>query len=687
MKSLMSGWIVVLMCLLSISVPAQEYTKTGTRIIVQFYLSSLQKYIAQNTYESADSSNQQPFRISQIVSNEIIDKLEQRLNPADKSSINKLKDLVLLHYEDLSEPEMERILKELNSNPLVDYAEPDNTIKGTYIPTDTLYKNQWQMMRIGMEQVWEHSCGSEEVIVAVLDTGVDYTHPDLFQNLVPGYDFCNGDDDPYDDAYDSYHGTHVAGIIASRGNNNQGIAGVGWNIKIMPLKILNHEEEGNVSMAVAAIKHAVAEGAHIINMSWGQAEANQSLQDAIQFAWDTEDIIFVIAAGNGGSDFIGDDIDASPYYPACFDLENIITVASTDSSETDEALSSFSNYGVLHVDLGAPGSSVISAIGQNRYQTRSGTSMATPHVSGAAALIKSVYPDLFPAEIISAIINNVDPLPALEGKVKSGGRLNVYNALLSINGTLPVDIPVPEDPPMPTPKPITDLLLQYRCGEFQSVTSNIKMLIHISSRETKRIDLADVTLRYYYTKEGTSEEEIVIDYASSIQPSDIIATSEDGYINIGFTQDACILKDTDFIEFLLRMYKLDYTNYDQSDDYSFEPLLTEYDFYKRISMFVKGDKVWGYSPDDPEPSPTPTTTPGPAQNPTPTVTPGVLLGDVNSDGIIDIIDVLLAARYDVGLDPQGFDQSAADVNCNGVIDIIDALIICQYYVGLITGFC
>lgn len=665
MKRSITGWILVFICLVSAS--AQVYKKNRTRIIVQFHLSSFSQYIS----SSIDSISPQPVLISQIVRDEIIDKLKKRFNQHYTNTVNKLKDLVLFHYENLPELEMNRVLSELNSDPLVEYAEPDYKIRAMHKPSDTHYMRQWNMVRIGMEQVWDYSRGSQDVIVAVLDTGVDYTHPDLFQSLIPGYDFCNGDDDPYDDAYDSYHGTHVAGIIASRGNNNQGIAGVAWNVKVMPLKILDQDEEGRLSVAIEAIKHAVAEGAHIINMSWGKEEKSQTLKNAIQCAWAANQVIFVAGAGNGGDDLKGDDNDDSPFYPASYDLDYIISVASTDDSESDEKLSIFSNYGANSVDLAAPGTRIYSTKGQNKYQSESGTSMAAPHVSGAAAIIKSVYPDLQSSEIISAIINKAEPLVSLKGKVKSGGRLNVYNALVSFNRPLPTNTPESETPPLPTPEPITDLLLMYQCGEALIITSNIKVNIRIMSRDTKEIALSDVTLKYYYTKDGDSTEKVVIDRAS-IRKSDIIATPEDGYIHIGFTEDAGILEEYNSVDLHLRFYKNDYTNYDQSDDYSFDPMVNN-DYYRKITMYVDEDKIWGYEPGSLLPTPEPT--------------PVILPGDVNNSRSIDIIDALLVAQYYVGLDPQPFCPSAADVNCDMVVDIIDALLISQYYIGLITRIC
>jgi hypothetical protein len=710
MNNSMTAWIIIFLCLLAIPGRAQEYKNTDKRIIVQFHLSSLSQFLQQYESDSPYLFPPEPSCISRIVEDDIIDRLKKKFIPEDMDAINKLKELVLFSYEHISESDIKKICELLNKSPLVEYAEPDSKIKGTYIPTDTLYEHQWDMARIGMEQVWEHTHGSREVIVAVLDTGVDYTHPDLFENLVPGYDFCNGDDDPYDDAYDSYHGTHVAGIIASRGNNKQGIAGIAWDVKIMPLKILNEDVEGDASIAAAAITHAVAEGADIINMSWGQYTQNTALQEAIQLAWDMNKVIFITSAGNGGIDREGDDIDRIPFYPACYDMDNIITVAATGDVDSEEELASFSNYGMMHVDLAAPGTNVISTIGQNRYQTKSGTSMAAPHVAGTAALIKSVYPDLTPGEIIDAIMWGVDPLPALAGKVKTGGRLNVYNALLAIEGSLPLETPVPEDPPLPTPAPVTDLLLKYQCMESLETTTNIKLSINITSRDTKNIDLADVTLRYYYTKEGISDEEVIIDYAS-IDIAAITAATQDGYIEIGFTPDAGILRDTDSFQFHVRMYKLDFTNYDQSNDYSFDPQMSEFHYYKKIPLYVKSERVWGYEPENPAPSPTPTIppqttpevspsptpvstdppgdtpSPSPAGEPTPISTPVVNKGDVNNNGIIDVVDALLVAQYYVGLDPIAFVEAAADVDCNERIDIIDALIICQYYVGLISEFC
>ncbi|MBN2442317.1 MAG: S8 family serine peptidase [Spirochaetales bacterium] len=732
-------WIVVILCFLSISVIADVYENEETRIIVQFHESALSYFFEQNTLNLRDSSIKLPDHISPIVREEIKSKLDARLKKNGFLASERLKELVLFRYKNLPEDGITRLLVDLNDNPLIEYAEPDYWIQGAYIPDDSLYNEQWGMKRIGMEDLWEYTTGKEDVIVAVLDTGIDYTHPDLFQNVVPGYDFCNDDDDPYDDTYDSYHGTHIAGIIAGKGNNLVGIAGVSWRVKVMPLKVLNHNVGGYLSDAVEAIDYAIAHGASIINASWGYYNFSSTLKNAIDRAREAG-IIFVAAAGNGGSDYIGDNNDSVPYYPASFDNDNIISVANSDNSTPEDRFSVSSNYGFNTVDLAAPGVMVLSTIGQNRYQTKSGTSMAAPHVSGAAAIIKSVYPDLSCPAIISAILNHVDPISSMQGKIKSGGRLNVLNALTSIAGTLPYDPPIQEDPLPVAPPPIRDLLLQYKCVETSGYVTNASFQLRMINRDTYPVDLADITLHYYYTKEGEQNVIVDIDYAT-IEMSALILTPKNDHLEMRFTQNAGILKDTDKVEINLRFHMADWSNLDQSNDFSFDPTFSsELKFCKKIPMYEKGELIWGYGPDGPTPSPTPYESPAPTpvQTPVPTPQPTAqatpdpttvptpqptaeatpattivstpqptaeatpattivstpqptvgtgLMGDVDSNLIVDISDGLLIARFYVGFIPEIFNEIVADVNCDGFINILDSLLIAQYYVGLISGFC
>ncbi len=244
-----------------------------------------------------------------------------------------------------------------------------------------------------------------------------------------GYDFVDDDGDPMDD---NGHGTHVAGTIAANGSNQFGSVGVAPNAKVMALKFLDSASEGSTFDAIQAIEYAILMGADVTNNSWGGGGYSQALREAIAAAANVGQL-FVAAAGN-----LGIDSDRQPEYPAGYDLSGIISVGASTASDR---LSSFSNYGQTSVDILAPGSDIYSTLLGGGYGLRSGTSMATPHVTGAVALLLSAYPELSSAEIKAAILESVDLLPDLENTAVSGGRLNALQALSSAGATVALSSP------------------------------------------------------------------------------------------------------------------------------------------------------------------------------------------------------------------------------------------------------
>jgi len=346
-------------------------------------------------------------------------------------------------------------LAEFGRMPGVWYAEPDYRVYAERVPNDPRFRDgsQWGLHNVGQyggkpdadidaREAWNTITDASDVVVAVIDTGIDYTHPDLAANMwtnpgevpgngldddangyiddVHGYDFHDDDGDPQDDVG---HGTHVAGTIAARGNNGLGVTGVAWRARLMALRFLSWDG-GFMSDAIEALNYAVANGAAISNNSWGGLAFSQALLDAITAARDAGHV-YVAAAGNGGSDRIGDDTDVIPFYPAGLPVDNVIAVAALDRRDR---LASFSNFGDESVDLGAPGVGVYSTV-PGGYEMDDGTSMASPHVSGALALLKSQHPDWTAAELKARLLDTVTPIPALAGKTISGGRLNLANLI------------------------------------------------------------------------------------------------------------------------------------------------------------------------------------------------------------------------------------------------------------------
>ena len=355
------------------------------------------------------------------------------------------------------------------ASPQVEYAEPDYEVtlaQSALAPNDPSFSNMYGLNNTGQTggtpdadidapEAWSATTGRLDTVVAVIDTGVDINHPDLDDNIwtnpdelagngidddgnsyvddVHGWDFANDDASAFDSAADDKHGTHVAGTIAAEGDNGVGIAGVTWQVKIMPLKFIS-PGKGYISDAAEALRYAVDEGVKISNHSYGYYDYcggcfSKTLRDAVDYAAGNEHLV-VAAAMNGGSDWVGDDNDQDPVYPASHEGvnggANVISVAASDQRDV---LTSFSNYGLKSVDLAAPGQSIYSTYPNNTYGNGTGTSMASPHVAGAAALVKAQNPDLAAAGIKARLLESVDKKVSLEGKMVSGGRLNAGRAL------------------------------------------------------------------------------------------------------------------------------------------------------------------------------------------------------------------------------------------------------------------
>ncbi|NUQ63494.1 MAG: S8 family serine peptidase [Pirellulales bacterium] len=355
----------------------------------------------------------------------------------------------------ISQPaDVETALRAYRADPAVVSAFPDYRIQATSLPNDPRFFRQWALDNrdpsvgtndadIDAVEAWNTTTGSDSVVIAVIDTGVDYRHRDLAGNIwtnpgeiagngldddgngyvddVHGYDFLNGDGDPMDD---DGHGTHVAGTIAAVGNNGRGVAGINWNASIMALKFLGADGSGYASDAIEAIRYATENGAHVINASWGSRTHDPAMKSAI----DAFPGPFVAAAGNYGWNVNEKGYAGSFYqfYPAEYRSANIIAVAATDSKDR---LASWSNFGVASVDLAAPGVDIFNTNVGGGYAMKSGTSMAAPHVAGVAGLLYSLDPTMPAAEVRDLILSTVDPLDDLAGKTVTGGRLNAARAV------------------------------------------------------------------------------------------------------------------------------------------------------------------------------------------------------------------------------------------------------------------
>ncbi len=349
-------------------------------------------------------------------------------------------------------------LENLKQNPNVEIAEPNYIYRAEKLPNDVDFGKLWGLkntgqndakttgepgMDIDVEKAWDITTGSENMVVAVIDTGVDYTHPELKDNMwvneaekngqpgvdddgngfvddVYGYNFSDPEAPSADPMDDNGHGSHCAGTIGARGDNGIGIVGVNWKVKIMPVKFLGTGGGGTLEGAILAIDYATQTKAKILSNSWGGGGESELLKEAIQRSADAG-ALFVAAAGNDGWS-----TDDNPHYPSNYPVDNIISVAAIDNHGD---LASFSNYGKRSVHIAAPGLNIYSSFMGGSYQWLSGTSMATPHVSGVAALLWGEEPELTSQEVKDRLLTTARTMPSLRNKVSSGGLVNAFYAL------------------------------------------------------------------------------------------------------------------------------------------------------------------------------------------------------------------------------------------------------------------
>jgi len=383
-----------------------------------------------------------------------------RANYIARIKANRVREFRRFNMEHVRLTDMttEEALRRFSRDPAIEYVEPNYEITLDAIPNDPRFPELYGMRNTGQTggtpgadikatNAWDVFTGDPNLKIGVIDTGVDYNHPDLAANVwtnpgeipgngldddnngyvddVHGYDFVNNDGDPFDD---NGHGSHCAGTIAGVGDNNVGVTGVNWHAKIVGIKFLSAGGSGSTAGAISGVQYAIAVGCRLTSNSWGGGGFSQALLDAINDAGAAGQL-FVAAAGNSSAN-----TDVSPHYPSSYNSPYIIAVAATDHNDN---LASFSSYGATTVDLAAPGVSILSCQPGGGYQLLSGTSMATPHVAGVVGLAMGRFPSATNLFIKQLILNAADVKPQLAGKVLTNGRLNAFLTIADPDTTEP----------------------------------------------------------------------------------------------------------------------------------------------------------------------------------------------------------------------------------------------------------
>ena len=361
-----------------------------------------------------------------------------------------------------------RAVERLEARAAIAWAEPNVVFRRSVVPNDPAFAFQWGLANVGQAvegrpgvagadvratAAWDRTVGSPAVRVAVVDGGVDAGHPDLAPSVANGvnpgetgggregngvdddgnglvddwrgWDFHDGDNDPGDQD-EIGHGTHVASVIGARGNDGFGIAGVAWQMGLIPVRAMSTGGLGTAVDVAAALAYAAARGARVVNVSLGSSTPSRIVTEAIAAAPNT---LFVVAAGNDG-----DDLEEAPTYPCALTLANVVCVTATDERD---GLPVFANFGAKTVHIGAPGVGILGALPGGGHQLLSGSSFAAPYVSGAAALVLAAHPAASTAQLRTALLASADPRPGLAGRVVSGGRLNIAAALVSVPPAAP----------------------------------------------------------------------------------------------------------------------------------------------------------------------------------------------------------------------------------------------------------
>ncbi len=443
-----------------------------------------------------------------------------------------------------------QILKE---NPIVIRVTPNYIYRANKVPNDEHYSKLWGMKNtgqsdskqegtagfdIGAEQAWDMTTGNKDIVVAVIDTGVKYDHPDLAPNMwvneqekngapdvdddgngyvddIYGFNFVTNKGDPMDD---HGHGSHCAGTIGGKGNDGAGVVGVNWDTRIMAIKFLSADGSGTLESAIKSIEYATKMGAKVLSNSWGGGGFSQELKDIIQ-ASHAAGAVFVAAAGNSAANN-----DTANAYPASYDVPNIIAVAAIDNRG---ALAIFSSYGKRKVHVGAPGVNVLSVTTKG-FESWSGTSMATPHVSGIVALLWGHENGLTNLQVKERILNTAVKIPGLKNKVATGGLANAWTALNNI-----IPEPDPNDPILWQAKPLAiSSEHPYKSSVVQewevSVTGASEIALYFS-----RFDLEN---RYDYIELYDASGALLSKYTGAMDESftDVIKGS---YVKVVFKTD------------------------------------------------------------------------------------------------------------------------------------------------------